>query len=139
MLGILLISHGKMAEGMKDSLSMFFGNDIPQLDTLALRMDSSAVEFGQEIRQKVAELDTGDGVLIFADVLGGTPCNQALQIVNEKVHLIVGMNLPMLMELLGIRESQEIDVAAVVESGKNAVIDAGAMLMSDSNEEVDDD
>ena len=45
-------------------------------------------------------------------MLGGTPCNQALTLVNEKVHLIVGMNLPMILELLGMRETQPAEVSA---------------------------
>ena len=138
MKGILLISHGMMAEGMKDSLSMFFGNDIPQLETMRLLMESNAKEFGVEMRRKVEALDSGDGVIIFADVMGGTPCNQALQMVCERVQVIVGMNLPMLMEFLPTREFSDMMVSQIVETGKNAIIDAGALLFVDS-EEVDDD
>ena len=127
-----------MAEGMKDSLSMFFGNDIPQLETMRLLMESNATEFGVEMRRKVEALDSGDGVIIFADVMGGTPCNQALQMVCERVQVIVGMNLPMLMEFLPTREFSDMMVSQIVETGKNAIIDAGALLFVDS-EEVDDD
>ncbi len=140
MVGILLVSHGMMAEGMMDSISMFFGKNIPQLDYMRLYMDSSADEFGIEMAKKVAELDTGDGVIIFADLFGGTPCNQALRLVSDRVHLIAGMNLPMIMEFLGTREFSELDAAGLVASGQAAIIDAGAMFLSGSDaEEVDDD
>lgn len=140
MVGILLVSHGMMAEGMMDSISMFFGKNIPQLDYMRLYMDSSADEFGIEMAKKVAELDTGDGVIIFADLFGGTPCNQALRLVSDRVHLIAGMNLPMVMEFLGTREFSELDAAGLVASGQAAIIDAGAMFLSGSDaEEVDDD
>lgn len=140
MTGILLVSHGMMAEGMMDSISMFFGDNIPQLDYMRLYMDSNADEFGVEMAKKVAELDTGDGVVIFADLFGGTPCNQALRIVSDKVHLIAGMNLSMVMEFLGTREFADLDAAALVEAGKSAIVDAGAMLLSaTSSNEVDDD
>lgn len=140
MVGILLVSHGMMAEGMMDSISMFFGKNIPQLDYMRLYMDSSADEFGIEMAKKVAELDTGDGVIIFADLFGGTPCNQALRLVSDRVHLIAGMNLPMIMEFLGTREFSELNAAGLVASGQAAIIDAGAMFLSASDaEEVDDD
>ncbi|MBQ7888329.1 MAG: PTS sugar transporter subunit IIA [Erysipelotrichaceae bacterium] len=140
MVGILLVSHGMMAEGMMDSISMFFGKNIPQLDYMRLYMDSSADEFGIEMAKKVAELDTGDGVIIFADLFGGTPCNQALRLVSDRVHLIAGMNLPMIMEFLGTREFSELNAAGLVASGQAAIIDAGAMFLSGSDaEEVDDD
>lgn len=139
MVGILLVSHGMMAEGMMDTISMFFGENIPQLDFMRLRMDSNADEFGVLMAEKVKQLDQGDGVIIFADLFGGTPCNQALRLVNDKVSLIAGMNLPMVMEFLGMREFSELDAAALVEAGKNAIVDAKAMLFSASNSDVDDD
>lgn len=139
MVGILLVSHGMMAEGMMDTISMFFGENIPQLDFMRLRMDSNADEFGELMAEKVKQLDQGDGVIIFADLFGGTPCNQALRLVNDKVSLIAGMNLPMVMEFLGIREFSELDASALVEAGKNAIIDAKAMLFSSSDTEEDDD
>ena len=139
MVGILLVSHGMMAEGMMDSISMFFGDNIPQLDYMRLYSDSNADAFGVEMGKRVAELDTGDGVVIFADLFGGTPCNQALRLVSDKVHLIAGMNLPMVMEFLGTREFAGLDAAALVEAGRTALVDAGAMFLSVASEEVDDD
>lgn len=139
MLGVLLISHGDMAQGMMNSLSMFFGKDIKQLDFLSLRPEMGADEFGEKLREKVSTLDDGDGVLIMADMLGGTPCNQALQVISDKVDLIVGMNLPTAMELLAAREGGKVDVTNLVESAKNSIIDAKAMFMNTSSDDVDDD
>lgn len=98
-----------------------------------------ADEFGEKLREKVNALNDGDGVLIMADILGGTPCNQALQVINENVDLIVGMNLPTAMELLAAREAGKVDVANLVESAKNSFIDAKAMFMNTNSDDVDDD
>ena len=139
MVGLVLISHGKMAEGIADSLSMLFGSRIPQLEICSLRENHSPQEFHDQLLQKVAEVDRGDGVLIFADMLGGTPCNQALTIVSEKIRLIVGMNLPMILELLGMRESTDVDAATIVENGRQAIQGAGALLLAGSESSPDDD
>ena len=139
MVGLVLISHGKMAEGIADSLSMLFGADLPQFEICALREMNSPQEFHDELCRKVAKVDCGDGVLIFADMLGGTPCNQALTLVNEKVHLIVGMNLPMILELLGMRETQPAEVSAILENGRQAIQDAGALLLAQAGSESDED
>ena len=135
MVGLVLISHGKMAEGIADSLSMLFGADLPQFEICALHEMNSP----QELCRKVAKVDSGDGVLIFADMLGGTPCNQALTLVNEKVHLIVGMNLPMILELLGMRETQPAEVSAIIENGRQAIQDAGALFFAQAGSESDED
>ena len=139
MVGLVLMSHGKMAEGIVDSLSMLFGSQIPQLEICALRENHSLQEFHDQLRQKIAEVDSGDGVVIFADMLGGTPCNQALTLVSEKIRLIVGMNLPMILELLGMRESTAVDAAAIVEIGRQAIQDAGARLLFGPESSPDDD
>ena len=135
MVGLVLISHGKMAEGIADSLSMLFGADLPQFEICALREMNSPQEFHDELCRKVAKVDSGDGVLIFADMLGGTPCT----LFNEKVHLIVGMNLPMILELLGMRETQPAEVSAIIENGRQAIQDAGALLLAQAGSESDED
>ena len=134
MKGILLVSHGKMAEGMIDSLQMFFGANIPQLDFLSVKMDTGAEEFRNAVVQKIEELDSGDGVVIFADVLGGTPFNQSATLVSDKVDLIAGMNLGMLMDFLGSREFEEFDADTLVQKGKDAVINAKTLLYAEEDD-----
>ena len=97
-----------------------------------------ADEFGQLLRMKLEKVDSGDGVIIFADMFGGTPCNQALQVVNDKIDLIVGMNLPVVMEVLSKREYSDLTAEEIVETGKKGLVDAKQILYS-TNEEVDDD
>ena len=138
MQSILLISHGGMAAGMKDSLTMFFGKDLKQFDTLSLTSEMGADQFGEMLKTKVDELMNEDGVIIFADLLGGTPFNQAALLVNDKVDLIAGMNLPMIMELLATREFTVADIDHLVNVAQRGVINAKSLLASDS-EEVDDD
>ena len=137
MQSILLISHGQMANGVKNALSMFFGNEVPQLESLALLPNMGADEFGAMIREKLAELDNEDGTVIFADVLGGTPFNQSAMLVSDRVDLIVGMNLPMLMEFLATREYGKVEINHLVEVGRQGVINARELLSGD--EEVEDD
>lgn len=134
MKGILLVSHGKMAEGMIDSLQMFFGENIPQLDFLSVKMDTGAEEFRNAVVQKIEELDSGDGVVIFADVLGGTPFNQSAQLLSDRVDLITGMNLGMLMDYLGSREYEDFDADALVEKGKSAIINTKALMNAEEEE-----
>ena len=67
MKSVLLISHGPLAEGMIKTLEMFFGNDIPQLDSLTLKKDDTAEDFRERLLNKVKDLNSGDGIIVFAD------------------------------------------------------------------------
>lgn len=139
MIGILLISHGNMASGIKSSLNMFFGSEIPQLDTLCLSENTNPESFGEEIGNKIKELDTGNGVVIFADLIGGTPCNQAFKYISSKVALIGGMNLPVIMEFLGQRLNEidlnTFDFNNLLDTGRCALNRCELIVSDDDDEE----
>jgi len=138
MQSILLISHGGMAAGVKDSLTMFFGTELNQFETLSLKSDMGADEFGDQLREKVNELMTEDGVIIFADLLGGTPFNQSALLVGDKVDLIAGMNLAMIMELLATREYSVIDIDHIAAVGQHGIVNAKNLLAATEDTEDDD-
>lgn len=121
MKSILLISHGPLAKGMMETAKFFFGENIEQLDYLSLEKSDSAEYYRERLLKKVEEMDKGDGVIVFCDLLGGTPSNQTIYINNEKVVVITGMNLSMVMECIGMRLSDNIDIEQILEAGKTGI------------------
>ncbi|MFQ8583416.1 MAG: PTS sugar transporter subunit IIA [Holdemania massiliensis] len=71
MKGILLLSHGDMAQGMLQASSIFFGENLPQVQALGYQMTDDSEAFEEQIGQAVAKLDSGEGVLILTDLFGG--------------------------------------------------------------------
>ena len=128
MKGILLISHGDMAKGMADSAKLFFGDEISQMKYLCLKEGESPDEFRTALAQQIQDVDTGDGVVILADLYGGTPCNQAIPLLTEKVDLIPGMNLGILVKLLSERDFLDPDIETLIESGQNCIVNVKEML-----------
>ena len=126
MIGILLMSHGKMAEGMLDSSKLFFGDDIPQIKALCLEPADNPEEFDERIRAAIAEIDDGHGVIAMCDLLGGTPCNRSAFCLNDRFQVITGMNFTMLLELLGKRmaadDLNDIDINELINVGKDGII-----------------
>lgn len=136
MLGILLVSHGDMAKGLLSSAKMFFGDDIPHIDTLSLYLDTPVEEFKEKLNEKVSELNDGDGVLILADLFGGTPYNQSISLASGNIHVISGANLAVLVEVLGLRlGSDNINYDELVEAGKSGITHTD-LNKSNSSEEV---
>lgn len=135
MKGIVLISHGLMAQGMAQSATMFYGEDIEQLAFCGLKQEDNPDDFGHKIQDTIRQVDDGDGVIILADILYGTPCNQAAKLLDEKIELITGMNFPMLLQLLADRENK----AVLIDTGKSAVQDVKKVLFSsaDNSDEWD--
>ena len=122
MKGILLISHGPLAEGMLKTAEIFFGENIPQMKAVVLNTQDDPEDFRTRLQEAVKEVDTGEGVLVFADLLGGTPCNQSAFVLNEQVTVLTGMNLPMVMECLGMRMGGEISMETLEETARNGIV-----------------
>lgn len=134
MKGILIISHGKLAEGMKDTLELFSG-EIEQLDTLELEASQEMQEFSFLLRNKIDELDTGDGVVVFTDLAFGTPSNVTASLLGiesykDKIQMITGMNLPMILEYTQMREAN-VNYTDIVQVGKDGIIDFNQRLKKD--------
>ncbi len=126
--GVILASHGSMAAGMLDAVRMIYGES-GNLAVIGLEDSDNLNEWGKELKKMIELFPMG--VLILADLFGGTPCNQCLlntveRVKNrEAVSLIAGMNLGMVLEVLSQRETAEFDELTVIakEAGKSAVSD----------------
>ena len=117
MLGVVLISHADICTALLHGAEMICGEQKKQIETVSLFSDSRLEEFDSHLQKAISQVDTGDGVVILADITGGTPFNRAAHFVGEKVKLIGGVNLAILLELLSSREDEEIDATELVQVG----------------------
>lgn len=133
MLGILLLSHGHMAEGMLDSCKLFFGEDVAQIEALCLLEGDDPEAYDEKIKAAIERVDDGHGVVAFCDLLGGTPSNRcAFSFVNDRFQVITGMNFTALLELLGMRgaveDIKDLDINALIETGKSGMVSLNSMF-----------
>ena len=131
MKGIIIASHGRLAEGMLDTLQIFSGEQ-EQVKALCLLPEEDIQAFLGKIQNALQEVDSGEGAIIFCDLLFGTPCNCSARILSdstnkEKISVITGMNLPMIMEYMGARETG-MERDALVETGRAGIVDFNQML-----------
>lgn len=120
MRGIVLVSHGRFAEGLKESAEMLCG-ECPQVFTVCLDSSDGPETFSGKLLQACERASVYGGILVLCDLLGGTPCNLALQKLadRDEVVLIAGMNLPMLMTAV----LQEADPEILLQESRDAIVD----------------
>lgn len=139
MIGGILVSHGKLAEGMKNALEMFFGENMEAFTCVSLTPEKSVDAFKGELEAAIARVEQGDGVVIFADLYGGTPFNQAIQEASDSCRLISGMNLAMVMEFLGDRlQKEEMDALSIeniMDVGKKGIQYSQGLISIEDEEE----
>ena len=131
MKGIILMSHGPLAMGMYETTKLFMGEEIPQYDYLCLNAADAPEDFDIALKKKIEEVDSGEGVILIADLMGGTPCNRALMtLLNGNIDLLAGMNLAMVLELLGNRLSGNYEIGDLENTGKDGVVYVNPIFMS---------
>ena len=121
---IVLMSHGHFASALLGSAKMIAGEDIKNIVSICLEEGDNPQEFKDETKKVLAELPKDRLVLV--DLFGGTPCNSflaSLKDCEEKEAAIAGMNLPMLLELLGSRRGMSPEQLRnlALECGKESV------------------
>lgn len=112
MIGIQVVSHGEMAEGMIDSLSMIFG-DTENVIFNELERGADVDQFRAEVLKSTESIMSEDGVLILTDIFGASPYNSAMinsrDVDSDKYKVICGVNLPLLIEAVSNRSFMNID------------------------------
>ncbi|MCR5449749.1 MAG: PTS sugar transporter subunit IIA [Solobacterium sp.] len=138
MIGIILASHGPMAEGLLHTSEWFF-QDQKQLEALCLTPDTSPEMFTERLGEAISRVDSGDGVLVLCDLLYGSPCSCTANLLSGNVEMITGMNLGILLELLGSRENGTPDIAALVGTGRDGIVNFKELLAGQTEDSQEED
>jgi len=118
MVGILIVSHGAFGDALIHCASHVLGKRPPQVSQLGVSIHDDPEAVLPQARALVGELDTGEGVLVFSDILGATPSNIATRLLAPgRVEGISGVNLPMLIRALTYRDEALAIVAEKAMSG----------------------
>jgi PTS system mannose-specific IIA component len=117
MVGLVVATHGKLAEEILRTAEGIVG-PLERSEAVSVGAGSSMEECRARLAEAVHRVDAGEGVLVLTDMFGGTPANLALTFLDEKVEVVTGVNLPMILKLataradaLGVRAAAELVTA----------------------------
>ncbi|MEY8292815.1 PTS sugar transporter subunit IIA [Carnobacteriaceae bacterium 52-44] len=119
MYGIMIVSHGMYAKGIVEASEMIVGNYGAEYSGLFPGSDLDYFE--KEIRRKIENLKEKYGdVIIFTDMMGGTPFNVVCSLMEEcDVLHFTGVNLPVLLEVVMARKSKNLEeIQIIIEKNK---------------------
>ena len=133
MIGMVLVTHGRLAAEFIAALEHVVG---PQTNIAAVCIgpEDDMERRRQDILRAIGEVDAGKGVVLLTDMFGGTPSNLAISVMDRpKIEVIAGINLPMLIKLASLRESESL--AAAVRGAQEAgrkYINVASQLLADA-------
>jgi len=131
MVGILVVSHGRLAEALISSVQFLVGS-LKKVKGISIRPRDRKEEVRDRIKKGINELDEGDGVVVLTDILGGTPTNLILSVLEDKnVEVVTGVNMPMLLTLLSHRKEGSLRKLGRLakKSGRRSIVLARKVLV----------
>ncbi|MFV0644680.1 MAG: PTS sugar transporter subunit IIA [Sphingomonadaceae bacterium] len=130
MIGMVLVTHGRLAETFVDAMEHVVGKQ-DNVATICIGPFDDMEQRREDIARAIDEVNSGDGVIILTDLFGGTPSNLAISLLDAgRVEVIAGINLPMLIRLAGARKTMNVSdaVAAARDAGRNYITIASELL-----------
>jgi PTS system mannose-specific IIA component len=130
MIGLVLVTHGRLAVEFRSALEHVVGPQ-KQIEAVTIGPDDDIERCRQQIIDAVNKVDSGDGVAILTDMFGGTPSNLAISVMNTpNVEVVAGINLPMLVKLAKVRDDMPLveAVGHAQEAGRKYINIASRVL-----------
>src|SRR5204863_3588727 len=130
MIGVVIVTHGQLAIELVNAAEMIVG-DLPQFTAVSIGWHDDVGDAREEIAQAIERVRGDGGVLVLTDMFGGTPSNLGMTFLEtDRIEVITGVNLPMLIKLASLRSSQDLIAVAreMRDHGRNAIWVASDLL-----------
>jgi mannose PTS system EIIA component len=130
MIGVVVVTHGQLAIELVNAAEMIVG-DLPQFTAVSIGWHDDVNDAREDIAQAIERVRGEEGVLLLTDMFGGTPSNLGMTFLEkDRLEVITGVNLPMLIKLASLRKSSDLLGVAqeMREHGRNAIWVASDLL-----------
>jgi PTS system mannose-specific IIA component/PTS system mannose-specific IIB component len=124
MISVIVGTHGIFSEEILKSAEMIFGSQ-ENVGSVTFNPGEGIDSLVEKYNNLINRLDSKEGVLFMVDLFGGSPFNAAsiIAMKNENMEIVTGVNLPMILEVLGSREFLNLQelIQIALNSGKDAI------------------
>lgn len=130
MIGMVLVTHGRLADEFRSALEHVVGPQ-ERVATVCIGPDDDMEGRRTDIITAVEAVDDGSGVVILTDMFGGTPSNLAISVMQDRdIEVIAGLNLPMVVKLARVRSEMDMREAVrfAAEAGRKYINVANDVL-----------
>jgi len=132
-IGVVVVTHGQLATELVNAAEMIVG-DLPKFTAVSIGWHDDVNDARADIAEAIGRVSGEAGVLILTDMFGGTPSNLGMTFLDkDRVEVITGVNLPMLIKLAGLRRSSDLLGVAreMRDHGRNAIWVASDLMHGD--------
>jgi len=129
-IGVVVVTHGQLANELVNAAEMIVG-DVPRFTAVSIGWHEDVNDAREEILQAIDRVRGDGGVLLLTDMFGGTPSNLGITFLErDRVEVITGVNLPVLIKLASLGTSGDLLSVAreMREHGRHAIWVASDLL-----------
>jgi PTS system mannose-specific IIA component len=129
-IGVVVVTHGVLATELLNAAETIVG-DLPQFTAVSIGWHDDVSVATTAMSRAIERVDRGRGVLLLTDMFGGTPSNLSMTFLEpDKVEVVTGVNLPMLIKLARIKSEHDLAALArlVCDDGRAAIRVASDLL-----------
>ena len=140
---VLLVSHGEFAPGLHKAVNMLAGEEREDVLSTSLVNGMGADEFAENVKQVLSVVGSGDEIMVFADIVGGSPLATTANVLLEtglleRTRMIGGMNLPLVLTCVLSKDDEETaDLIDELIEGAREQIKEFTIAVDDEDEEED--
>jgi PTS system mannose-specific IIA component len=130
MIGVVVVTHGQLAVELVNAAETIVG-DLPRFVAVSIGWHEDVEDARNAIAAAIERVRQPAGVLVATDMFGGTPSNLGITFLEpDKVEVVTGVNLPMLIKAASLKESTSLTEVArsLREHGRNAIWVASDLL-----------
>lgn len=131
MIGILVVTHGRLGEALIDTASFILDETPENLAFISIDISQNPDKLRKKITDGIKSVSKNYGVLILTDMFGGTPSNLSYSFLEEgRIEVLSGVNLPILIKALNLRGKTPIHQIGekLEEYGKKSITAASGIL-----------
>jgi PTS system mannose-specific IIA component len=134
-IGVVVVTHGQLATELVNAAEMIVG-DLPQFTAVSIGWHDDVNDAREDIAQAIERVRAEEGVLLLTDMFGGTPSNLGMTFLDkDRLEVITGVNLPMLIKLASLRRSSDLLAVAkeMRDHGRGAIWVASDLLRGEKS------
>ena len=130
MIGIVVVTHGGIAEELVNATRTIVGEDVPAIAAVSIAWADDVTAAREAIERGLREVGGGEA-LVLTDMFGGTPTNLSLPYLSSSVEIVTGVNLPMVLKCAALQKSGKpvVEIAHVAKDrGQRSIYVASDLL-----------
>lgn len=138
---LVMVSHGQFAEGTKSVLDMMVGEKREDIIYVGLEKTMSSKCFKTLFLEKTAHLNKEDNILLFGDIIGGSPLTSSIECLNDLGYIpnttvLSGLNVASAINAVLLKDQYKLEdaKAMIIEEGKNSIMEVNLNIVVEDEE-----